>query len=122
MWHSLTKIVPTAPGYITVVSGTPQPILPAGVPSCKVHGIKIQQVNGNTDPIYLLDDDAGSPTTGVGVVVGVPAPSYDTGLKPISLPSESASQPGTVGDFELKNLWVDGGRSGDQVLISILTL
>ena len=111
MWRQLEG------GYLTITSGTPVKVSSVSV---RCHGVKIQQVNGNTKPIYLLSRSDGSYATGVGVLCAVPAPSYNTSSVPISLPYESAGIAHEPTFMDLQFLWIDGEHSGDKVMVSIL--
>jgi hypothetical protein len=108
MWISLPG------GYLTV-GATPVQV---STTSIRCHGVKIQQVNGNTKVIYLMDKSNGSYSTGVGVVAAVAAPAYDTNSNPISLPSESGAIAGCPDPLDLKFFWIHGEHSGDKVMIS----
>ena len=106
-------------GYITIVSGTPQRV---SATSVFCHAILVQQVVGNIKPIFVLDQAAGSYTTGVGVCAAIPAPSYDAAGEAVVLPHASGSITVVQNALDLKNFWVDGMNSGDKVMVSYLQL
>jgi hypothetical protein len=113
MWESLSS------GYLTVTAGTPVHVSSVDI-LCQA--IRIQGVVGNTDPVYLLKSASGSLTTGVGVLVGVGAPTLNSGSKATSLQCESSFFASQKALYNLKDFWIDGGHSGDKVLISYLII
>jgi hypothetical protein len=112
MWESIGQ-------YITIVSGSPVRVSSANL---YCHAVLFQQVNGNTDPIYIMDRSTGNYTTGLGVIAQIPAPTYDLGSKPIILPHASGTISSSGDALNLANFWVDGAHSGDKCMVSILVL
>ena len=111
-WHARDS------GYITVAAaGTPEAIVTSSYP-CQT--IVFQQIQSNTGKLYVCDRITANKTTGVGILITIPAPTLDGTGVAVVLPYASVSVPSAPAALNALSYWVDADVNDDQCLVSIV--
>lgn len=111
-------------GYVDVtVAGTPvrataNLAIPADRKPCQT--IVFEQLEDNTGKLYICDSPTANKTTGVGVLLIIPAPTLVDSMA-VVLPYASFSVPSAPAAINAEDYWIDADVSGDDCLVSIVT-
>ena len=106
---------PRTEGYITVTAaGTPEAVATTHTP-CQ--SIVFQQHEDNTGMLYVCNSATANKTTGVGVLLKIPAPTIVDQVA-VVLPYGSVSIPSAPAAMNLLGYWVDADVSDDKCLVS----
>lgn len=82
--------------------------------------IVFEQMEDNTGKLYICDSPTADTTTGVGVVLILPAPTLVDTIG-VVLPYASFSVPSAPAAINAEDYWIDADVSGDDCLVSIVT-
>lgn len=111
-------------GYIDVTTaGTPvrataNLAAPNNHVACQT--IVFEQMQGNTGKLYICDSATANKTTGVGVLLIIPAPTLVDAVA-VLLPYASFSVPSAPAALSAENYYIDADVDGDDCLVSIIT-